>query len=80
MEDAVQDQTAGTLTIQATSPNDAPAKTAETARIGEVDVTGESVKTAEADWIAEVTKRGESDRLAEERTESAAAARTAANS
>jgi len=38
------------------------------------------VKSVEADRIAEVMKRGESARLAVERTESAAAARTAATS
>ena len=37
-------------------------------------------KTEEAGWIAGAMRRGESGRLAEERTESAAAARTAATS
>jgi len=68
------------LTIQATYLNDAPEKTAENVLIGEVDVTGEAVKSVEADRIAEVMKRGESGRLAVERTESVAAAGTAATS
>ena len=68
------------MTIQVTSPNDAPEKTAETSMTGEKEMTGEAVKSVEADWIAEVMKRGESDRLAVERTESAAAAGTAATS
>ena len=80
MEDAVQEQTAGTLSIQATFPNDAPRKTGGTALIGETETTGEAEMTEEVVSIAEVLRRGESDRLAEERTESAAAARTAATS
>jgi hypothetical protein len=68
------------LTIQATFPNDAPEKTAETAMIGETEMTGEAATTGEADWIAGVMRRGESDRLAEEKTENAVAARTAATS
>jgi hypothetical protein len=68
------------LTIQATFPNDAPEKTAETALIGETEMTKEAARTEEVVSIAGVMKRGESDRLAEERTESAAAAPTAATS
>jgi hypothetical protein len=68
------------LTIQATFPNDAPEKTAETALIGETEMTKEAATTGEADWIAGVMRRAESDRLAEERTESAAAAPTAGTS
>jgi hypothetical protein len=68
------------LTIQATFPNDAPEKTAETALIGETEMTKEAGRTGEVVSIAGVMKRGESGRLAEERTESAAAARTAGTS
>jgi len=68
------------LTIQATFPNDAPEKTAETAMIGETAMTGEAAMIEEVVSIAGVMKRGESDRLAEERTESAAAAKIAATS
>ena len=68
------------MIIQATYLNDAPEKNAENVLIGGVDVTGEAVKSVEADRIAEGMKRGESARLAVERTESAAAARTAATS
>ena len=68
------------MTIQVTSPNDAPEKTAETSMTGEKEMTGEAEMIEEVASIAEVLRRGESDRLAEERTESAAAARTAATS
>jgi len=71
---------AGALTIQATSPNAAPERTGESARIGEAGATAGAVKTGEAGWTAEAMKRGVSGRSAGERTESAGAARTAATS
>jgi hypothetical protein len=48
--------------------------------IGETEMTGEAAMIEEVVSIAGVMKRGESDRLAEERTESAAAAKIAATS
>jgi hypothetical protein len=79
-EDAVQEWTAGTLSIQATFPNDALEKTAENVLIGGAEATEEARKIGEAVSIAGVMRRDGSDRLAEERTENAAAVRTAATS
>jgi len=79
-EDAVQEWTAGTLSIQATFPNDALEKTAENVLIGGAEATEEAGKIGEAVSIAGVMRRDGSDRLAEERMESAAAVRTAATS
>jgi hypothetical protein len=68
------------LTIQATFLNDAPVKTAENVLIGGAEATEEAGKIGEAVSIAGVMRKGGSGRLAEERTESAAAARTAETS
>ena len=62
------------MTIQATFLKDAPAKTAGNVLIGEAEMIEEAVS------IEGVMKRGGSDHLAEERTESAGVARTAATS
>ncbi len=68
------------MTIQATYPNDAQEKTAENVRTGGAETTEEAGMIEEAGSIAGAARKGGSDRLAEERTESAAAARTAATS
>ena len=68
------------MTTQPTFLNDAAEKTAETARIGETVKIGEAERTEGVVAIAAVTRRGESVRSAGEKTESVAAARTAATS
>jgi hypothetical protein len=68
------------LTIQATYPNDAQEKTAENVRTGGAETTEEAGMSGEVGSIAEAMKRDESGRSAEDGTESAEAARTAATS
>jgi len=80
VEGAVQGQTEGILNTQATFRNGAPEKTAENVLIGAAEAIEEAGKIAEAVSIAGASMRGGPERLAGERTESAAAARTAATS
>jgi hypothetical protein len=80
VEDAVQEWSAGILAIQATFRSDAPDKIAGDLLIDEAELIEGAERSEEAGWIAGATRRGESGRSAAERTESAAAARTAATS